>query len=77
MPQILTLYAQRPIVEKHSQYAFYHPSCEAVASMLTDLPYKIMNAITFNLVIYFMVRQCPLHTYGERLANQISVNSPT
>jgi ATP-binding cassette subfamily G (WHITE) protein 2 (PDR) len=53
--KILTLYAQRPIVEKHSRYAFYHPSCEAVASMLTDLPYKICNAITFNLTLYFMV----------------------
>lgn len=36
--EILTLYAQRPIVEKHSRYAFYHPSAEAFASMLTDIP---------------------------------------
>lgn len=53
--QILTLYAQRPIVEKHARYAFYHPSCEAIASMLTDLPYKILNSIIFNLTLYFMV----------------------
>jgi ATP-binding cassette subfamily G (WHITE) protein 2 (PDR) len=52
--EILTLYAQRPIVEKHSRYALYHPSAEAFASMLTDMPYKIVNAITFNLVLYFM-----------------------
>jgi ATP-binding cassette subfamily G (WHITE) protein 2 (PDR) len=52
--EILTLYAQRPIVEKHSRYALYHPSAEAFASMLTDLPYKVLNAITFNLVLYFM-----------------------
>lgn len=52
--EILTLYAQRPIVEKHARYALYHPSAEAVASMLTDMPYKIMNAIIFNLVLYFM-----------------------
>lgn len=52
--EILTLYAQRPIVEKHSRYAFYHPSCEAWASMLTDMPYKIMNSIVFNLTLYFM-----------------------
>lgn len=52
--EILTLYAQRPIVEKHTRYAFYHASAEAVASMLTDMPYKILNSITFNLVIYFM-----------------------
>ena len=52
--EILTLYAQRPIVEKHSRYALYHPSAEAFASMLTDMPYKIANSITFNLVLYFM-----------------------
>lgn len=52
--EILTLYAQRPIVEKHSRYALYHPSAEAFASMLTDMPYKLLNACTFNIVLYFM-----------------------
>ena len=52
--EILTLYAQRPIVEKHQRYALYHPSAEAYASMLTDIPYKIGNAIIFNLALYFM-----------------------
>lgn len=52
--EMLTLYAQRPIVEKHQRYAFYHPSAEAIASMLTDLPYKVVNAICFSLTLYFM-----------------------
>lgn len=39
--EILTLYAQRPIVEKHARYALYHPSAEAWASMLTDMPSKV------------------------------------
>ncbi|KLO83228.1 putative ABC1 transport protein [Fusarium fujikuroi] len=52
--EILTLYAQRPIVEKHDRYALYHPSSEAVASMLCDMPYKILNAFTYNLTLYFM-----------------------
>ncbi|OBT88242.1 hypothetical protein VE02_02778 [Pseudogymnoascus sp. 03VT05] len=52
--EILTLYAQRPIVEKHARYAFYHPSAEAFASMLIDMPYKTVNSIVFNLVLYFM-----------------------
>ena len=52
--EILTLYAQRPIVEKHKRYALYHPSAEAFASMLCDLPYKITNTIFFNLTLYFM-----------------------
>ncbi|KAI1373115.1 ABC-2 type transporter-domain-containing protein [Hypoxylon crocopeplum] len=52
--EILTLYAQRPIVEKHSRYALYHPSAEAVASMLCDMPYKVVNAIVFNITLYFL-----------------------
>ncbi|KAI6361803.1 ZEB2-regulated ABC transporter 1 [Pyricularia grisea] len=52
--EILILFAQRPIVEKHDRYALYHPSAEAVASMLCDMPYKVCNAIVFNLVLYFM-----------------------
>ncbi|KAK2781143.1 hypothetical protein FQN52_001790 [Onygenales sp. PD_12] len=52
--EILTLYAQRPIVEKHARYALYHPFAEAIASMLCDLPYKFLNSITFNLPIYFL-----------------------
>ena len=51
---MLTLYAQRGIVEKHARYALYHPSAEAFASMLTDMPYKILNAFTFNVPLYFM-----------------------
>lgn len=52
--EILTLYAQRPIVEKHAKYAFYHPFAEAIASMLCDLPNKIVTAIVFDLALYFM-----------------------
>ncbi|KIX04357.1 uncharacterized protein Z518_05225 [Rhinocladiella mackenziei CBS 650.93] len=52
--EILTLYAQRPIVEKHTRYALYHPSAEAFASMLMDIPAKTLNAIGFNLILYFM-----------------------
>ncbi|KAL2265953.1 hypothetical protein VTJ83DRAFT_5305 [Remersonia thermophila] len=52
--EILTLYSQRPIVEKHDRYALYHPSAEAVASMLCDMPYKVANTIIFNITLYFM-----------------------
>ncbi|CAG7975963.1 unnamed protein product [Penicillium salamii] len=54
--EILTLYAQRPIVEKQARYAMYHPFAEAIASMLCDLPYKLTNAVTFNIPLYFMTR---------------------
>ncbi|KAL2831875.1 ABC-2 type transporter-domain-containing protein [Aspergillus pseudoustus] len=52
--EILTLYAQRPIVEKQARYAFYHPFAEAIASMLCDVPYKLANSVTFNIPLYFM-----------------------
>ncbi|KAF9028125.1 putative ABC transporter [Hymenopellis radicata] len=52
--EIMTLYELRPIVEKHSRMAFYHPSSEAISSMICDLPAKILNAVGFNLVLYFM-----------------------
>ncbi|KAG7096765.1 hypothetical protein E1B28_004176 [Marasmius oreades] len=52
--EILTLYEQRPIVEKHARMALYHPFCEAISSMICDLPSKILTSLSFTLVIYFM-----------------------
>lgn len=50
----MTIYAERPVVEKQNRYAFYHQSAQAIASYLTDLPYKIINMFVFNILIYFM-----------------------
>ncbi|KAJ7741755.1 ABC-2 type transporter-domain-containing protein [Mycena maculata] len=52
--EITTLYAQRPIVEKHNAYALYHPFAEAVSSMICDLPAKIITGTVLNMTIYFM-----------------------
>ncbi|KAF5634266.1 ABC1 transport [Fusarium sp. NRRL 52700] len=52
--EVLTVYAERPVVEKHNRYAFYHQSAQAIASYIIDLPYKTVNMIIFNLLIYFM-----------------------
>lgn len=52
--EILALYDKRTIVEKHMRYALYHPSSEAISSMVMDMPYKILNSILTNLVLYFM-----------------------
>ena len=48
------MYAERPVVEKHNRYAFVHQSAQAIASYITDLPYKTMNMFIFNLTVYFM-----------------------
>ncbi|KAI9650739.1 Multidrug resistance protein [Ciborinia camelliae] len=54
MLEILTLYAQRPIVEKHTKYAFYHPVAEACASMLCDIPNKVLSTLMFDIGLYFL-----------------------
>ncbi|KAL4812200.1 ABC-2 type transporter-domain-containing protein [Aspergillus spinulosporus] len=52
--EILSLYAQRPIVEKQATYAFTHPLSEAVSSMLCDLSTKILSSLFLNIPLYFM-----------------------
>lgn len=52
--EISSLYSQRPIVEKHASYAFYHPASEALAGIVADLPIKLIGGTVFNLIIYFM-----------------------
>lgn len=53
--EVFSLFEARQIVEKHKTYALYHPSADALASVVTELPTKIIIAIVFNLVFYFMV----------------------
>lgn len=52
--EITGLYDQRPIVEKHASYAFYHPAAEAAAGIVADIPVKFVTAVAFNLVLYFL-----------------------
>jgi ABC-type multidrug transport system permease subunit len=54
MLEIMNLYAKRTIIEKHNRYALYHPSAEALSSMIVDLPYKITNSLLVNTTLYFM-----------------------
>ena len=52
--EINNLYAQRPIVEKHASYAFYHPATEAAAGIVLDIPIKFVTSTLFNVVLYFL-----------------------
>lgn len=52
--EVFNLFSQRPIVEKHNRYALYHPSAEAIATFIVDMPTKIISSILFNLAIYFL-----------------------
>ncbi|KAF2462559.1 uncharacterized protein BDR25DRAFT_274341 [Lindgomyces ingoldianus] len=51
---VLLMWAQRPIVEKHHRYAFYQPFTESIASYICDLPNKLATAVMFNVTLYFM-----------------------
>ncbi|KAL4892530.1 ABC-2 type transporter-domain-containing protein [Aspergillus ambiguus] len=63
--EILTLWQQRPIVEKHDKYALYHPSAEAISALIVDLPSKAIVSVAFNLILYFMthLRRTPGHFF--------------
>ncbi|KAM3414607.1 Multidrug resistance protein CDR1 [Cercospora zeina] len=52
--EVNALYEQRPIVEKHKSYAFYHPATEAIAGVVIDIIPKFLLATAFNLIIYFL-----------------------
>ncbi|KIM93493.1 hypothetical protein OIDMADRAFT_137891 [Oidiodendron maius Zn] len=52
--EINSLYSQRPIVEKHASYAFYHPATEAAAGIVCDIPVKLVSSTVFNVILYFM-----------------------
>lgn len=54
MIEIMSLYAKRNIIEKHNRYALYHPSAESIASMVVDLPNKVLNSLAINVTLYFM-----------------------
>ncbi|CDK26871.1 unnamed protein product [Kuraishia capsulata CBS 1993] len=53
--EVVALYEARGIVEKHKQYGMYHPSAEAVASIISEFPNKLATSLSFNITLYFMV----------------------
>ncbi|KAK5728106.1 hypothetical protein LTR17_012206 [Elasticomyces elasticus] len=52
--EISSLYAQRPIVQKHQSYALYRPATEAIAGIIADIPVKFCIAVAFNVILYFL-----------------------
>ncbi|KAK5652958.1 hypothetical protein OQA88_9437 [Cercophora sp. LCS_1] len=68
------LYAQRPIVEKHHSYSFYHPAAEAAAGIVADIPMKFVTATVFNIVVYFLagLRRTPDQFFLYFLISYIS-----
>ncbi|CAG7943670.1 unnamed protein product [Penicillium salamii] len=63
--EILIMWQQRPIVEKHVKYALYRPSAEAISAFIVELPSKVVISIVFNLVVYLIpnLRRTPGHFF--------------
>lgn len=53
--EIFSLFEARPITEKHRTYSLYHPSADAFASVLSEVPSKILTSVCFNIIFYFLV----------------------
>ncbi|KAF9000473.1 ABC-2 type transporter-domain-containing protein [Cyathus striatus] len=52
--EVLTVYEQRPIVEKHMRMAMYRPYADAVATFICDFPSKVASSLLSNIALYFM-----------------------
>ncbi|KAH9922740.1 P-loop containing nucleoside triphosphate hydrolase protein [Fomitopsis serialis] len=55
MAEIPALFVQRPIVQRHSRAAMYHPFVEALALTLVDIPITAITLILFCIILYFLV----------------------
>jgi ATP-binding cassette subfamily G (WHITE) protein 2 (PDR) len=53
--EIMSLFEARPIVEKHKKFALYRPAADAFASIISELPIKLLMSTGFNFIFYFMV----------------------
>ncbi|KAH9831126.1 ABC-2 type transporter-domain-containing protein [Rhodofomes roseus] len=55
MAEIPALFIQRPIVQRHSRAAMYHPFVESLALTLVDIPITILTLVLFTIILYFLV----------------------
>lgn len=55
MSEIPSLFALRPIVERHYKAAMYHPFVEAIALTLVDVPITFIILLLYSIVLYFLV----------------------
>ncbi|KAI0827349.1 pleiotropic drug resistance ABC transporter [Trametes gibbosa] len=55
MAEIPALFGQRPIVNRQSRAAMYHPFVEGLALTLVDIPITFATMVVFGIIIYFLV----------------------
>ncbi|OCK79908.1 hypothetical protein K432DRAFT_426134 [Lepidopterella palustris CBS 459.81] len=52
--EVSSQFSQRSIVEKHNSYAMYHPFIDALATMISQYPLKLLNVVMFSAIVYFI-----------------------
>ncbi|ETI26593.1 hypothetical protein G647_03371 [Cladophialophora carrionii CBS 160.54] len=52
--EIGALFGKRGVIQKQNTFAFYHPSADALAAFLVDIPVKFVISTLFNVVYYFL-----------------------
>ena len=55
MSEIPSLFALRPIIQRHYKAAMYHPFVEAIALTLVDVPITFIILLLYSIVLYFLV----------------------
>ncbi|KAL0955420.1 hypothetical protein HGRIS_001666 [Hohenbuehelia grisea] len=55
MSEIPSLFAQRPIIQRHERAAMYHPLIEALALTLVDIPVTAVTISFYVIILYFVI----------------------
>jgi ABC-type multidrug transport system permease subunit len=45
----------RRVLEKHKHFALYHPSAFYFAQVIVDIPLAVLQAIVFEVCVYFLM----------------------
>ncbi|KAJ5764734.1 ABC-2 type transporter-domain-containing protein [Penicillium odoratum] len=56
MTELMPAVSGRPIINRHTQYAFYRPSAVVIARVLLDLLLVLPMTILFGIVVYFLAQ---------------------
>lgn len=54
LAEITNSFSHRPILMKHKNYSFYHPSVEALQHLVSEFPFKLLTYVSFGIIIYFL-----------------------
>ncbi|KAL9099861.1 MAG: hypothetical protein Q9163_004697, partial [Psora crenata] len=55
LSEVTDNFAGRPVLQKHKQFALFHPAAFCVAQIILDIPIILFQITHFAVVIYFMV----------------------